>query len=126
MSVPFFYEPHCDFNVNSKLPGMLCNELAEGFRDPKEFYPFAAFLLNKMPIYIEYAGTFEFGLIQYITLLLHTTFQDICKNLPDWVREKYLDGYSGNMDCWATKSGIEVDGANYEQRKVAEEAASKA
>ena len=58
MSIPFFYEPGCDANINVKLPRAL---LPEGTRDgehpdwPSEedlpYHPFAAFLLNKLPIY---------------------------------------------------------------------------
>ena len=56
MSIPFFYEPGCDANINVKLPRALLPEDTRDGRHPDwpadlPHYPFAAFLLNKLPIY---------------------------------------------------------------------------
>lgn len=104
MSIPFFYEPGCDANINTKIPRALLpagGDTSDSEND--SYYPFASFLLNKLPIYTEYAA--------------------ICDNLPDWMRKKYLDS-KPKIGCWATKSGIEVDGKNYAKR-IEEEAAKQ-
>ena len=102
MSIPFFYEPGCDANINMKIPRALlpANTISEEGEESLDHYPFASFLLNKLPIYTEYAG--------------------ICDNLPDWMRKKYLDS-KPKIGCWATKQGVEVDEKNY-ARKMEEEA----
>ncbi len=89
-SLPFFFEPNLDANINMKLPrGLLPPEEtaradSEGGGD---YYPFGAFLLNKLPIYAEYAK--------------------LCDCLPKWMRERYL-AYGKPRNCWATENGIEV------------------
>ena len=55
MSIPFFYEPGCDANINVKLPRALLPEDTRDGRHPDwpadlPHYPFAAFLLNKLPL----------------------------------------------------------------------------
>jgi len=60
-------------------------------------YPFAAFLLNKLPIYAEYAH--------------------ICDDLPDWMREKYLEpAFNGGSSCWAAGGGVQIDGETLGER----------
>ncbi|TRY70644.1 hypothetical protein TCAL_05942 [Tigriopus californicus] len=93
-SIPFFYEPGCDTNINVKMPKRLLPPGTESsYPTEKEPLPFAAFLLNKLPIYAEYSS--------------------ICDHLPDWVRKKYL-GHKSITGCWATQSGIEIDGSKLE------------
>jgi hypothetical protein len=94
MSLPFFYEPHCDANINFKLPAALLPEGTTQQGEEEEF-PFAAFLLNKLPIYVEYAS--------------------ICENIPDWMKKKYLDR-GKTIHCWAKSNGIGIDGASFEDK----------
>ena len=105
MSIPFFYEPGCDANINMKIPrALLPAGTEEGSNgESLEYYAFATFLLNKLPIYIDYAG--------------------LCDNLPDWMRKKYLDK-KPKIGCWATKEGVEVDEKSYakEMKEQANEA----
>ena len=96
-SLPFFYEPNLDSNMNAKIPRNLLL-LTGGQKVGEEesespYYPFGAFLLNKIPIFTEY--------------------KELCERLPAWMKEKYLTGWEKRR-CWATKNGIRVDGANFE------------
>ena len=60
-------------------------------------YPYAAFLLNKLPIYAEYAH--------------------ICDVLPEWMKKDFLEcNYERKVD-WATAMGIEIDGSSYDTKK---------
>ena len=95
ISVPFFYEPHCDANINCKIPRALLPEGTPTEADG-EYFPFAAFLLNKLPIYAEYAA--------------------ICENIPDWMKVKYLQRGAA-VACWAKSNGIEIDGESFEERR---------
>ena len=54
-SVPFFYEPNLDTNLNCKIPKALLPEGSEEKYplDPTHF-SYASFLLYKLPIYAEY------------------------------------------------------------------------
>ncbi len=71
--MPFFFEPNCEANINKKLPkALLPPETVSEQEEDKSYYPFGAFLLNKLPIYAEYAK--------------------LCDNLPQWMRDKYLVG----------------------------------
>lgn len=89
-SIPFFYEPGCDTDINVKMPKKLLPPGSESMYPlKKEPLPFAAFLLNKLPIYAEYSS--------------------LCDHLPSWVREKYLN-HPSIKECWATQTGIEIDG----------------
>ncbi len=91
--MPFFYEPCCDGDINLKLPrSLLPSDRPEVTPGKDDFYyPYAAFLLNKLPIYTEYAG--------------------ICDHLPEGMLQRYLGLVEGKHSCWATKAGIEVDGS---------------
>ena len=93
MSLPFFYEPHFDANINVKIPPKLLPAVPSGDFTQLPDMPYASFLLNKLPIYTEYAK--------------------INDALPEWMRKKYLEN-GLKHDCWATKHGIKVDGMNYE------------
>ena len=96
--MPFFYEPSYSTNINTKIPRSLLPPGSEAlYPDTDEVLPFGTFLLNKLPVYIEYA--------------------DICDNLPEWMKKKYLDGFK-NKGCWATKAGIETDGKARRQNFV--------
>ena len=61
---------------------------------PESYVPFGAFSLNKLPIYVEYVN--------------------LCDNLPEWMRERYLRKYK--TECWAKSNGIAVDGKTYAER----------
>ena len=88
-SIPFFYEPGCDTNINVKVPRALLPPGSEAeFPEKTDYLPFAAFLLNKLPIYAEYSG--------------------INDNLPKEVREKYLKKWAPKK-CWATENGVKTD-----------------
>ena len=98
MSLPFFYEPHYDADINFKLPSRLLLNAAEP-STPCEKFPYATFLLNKLPIYTEYARVND--------------------RLPDWMRARYLESAQARgLQCWATRSGIEVDGANHSKKML--------
>lgn len=85
VSMPFFYEPHCDSNMNSTIPKSLLGPDADG---QQLNVPFAAFLLKKLGIYAEYRSLEE--------------------NLPKWMRDKYID--SPSLACWAEQTNQVVDG----------------
>eukprot|EP00095_Tigriopus_kingsejongensis_P002560 maker-scaffold309_size213625-snap-gene-1.29 protein:Tk02560 transcript:maker-scaffold309_size213625-snap-gene-1.29-mRNA-1 annotation:"isopenicillin n synthetase" len=94
-SIPFFYEPGCDTNINVKIPAKLLPPGSEAkYPQRPEPLPFAAFLLNKLPIYAEY--------------------RHICDQVPDWVRTQYLN-HPALKSCWASQTGIEIDGSEYEE-----------
>lgn len=97
-SIPFFYEPSCDTNINTKLPKALLPEGADDKYPLKPgYYPFGAFLLNKLPLYLEYAS--------------------LCEDIPDWMRRKYLLAYQ-HQDCWATIEGIVTDKKNFSSKRA--------
>ncbi len=98
--MPYFYEPCCDGDINMKIPSALLPKEATVEKDSSFYYPYASFLLNKLPIYTEYAG-----------------FAD---DLPEGMLDRYLgmvEGKAANA-CWATRTGIKVDGATTEKRKL--------
>ena len=39
-------------------------------------------------------------------------YEMLVKNLPDWMRKKYLDGF-GKKGCWAANNGVVVDRMEY-------------
>ncbi|XP_023324762.1 probable iron/ascorbate oxidoreductase DDB_G0283291 [Eurytemora carolleeae] len=91
ISMPFFYEPHCDFNINTTIPK---NLLGNGEIPSKEFVPFAAFILKKLVIYAEYSGLYE--------------------NLPDWIKERYLTpNHFTKLSCWALDTDLIIDGEKH-------------
>ena len=92
MSLPFFYEPHFDANIKMTIPPKLLPASPSGDFTPLQDMAYASFLLNKLPIYTEYAK--------------------ICEALPEWMKKKYLEE-GPKLECWATKQGIKVDGMNY-------------
>ncbi len=49
-SVPFFYEPCCDGDINIKIPEPLLPEGKKGRTEGKDdfYYPYASFLFNKL------------------------------------------------------------------------------
>lgn len=89
-SIPFFYEPSFNTNINTKIPRSLLPP-SSGALYPEDdtVVPFATFLLNKLPIYAEYAK--------------------ICDHLPQWMRNRFLSGVK-NKTCWASRHGIRIDG----------------
>ncbi len=104
--MPFFFEPNLDTNINMKFPRALIRALdeksggrkkteAEGEKEKESsapsYYPFGAFLLNKLPMHVQYTR--------------------LCDHLPAWMRERYLDrDYGRTRTCWATENGIQVRG----------------
>ena len=96
-SIPFFYEPSCDTNIHTKVPKALLPLGSEKLYPLNDsYYPFGTFLLNKLPIYAEYA--------------------DLVKNLPEWMREKYLEPYE-RKQCWAEEAAIDLDRDGYKDKK---------
>ena len=101
MSLPFFYEPHYDADINFKLPSRLLPENTNKTSKSEDKFPYATFLLNKLPIYTEYAKVND--------------------RLPDWMRARYLESAQARgLQCWATRTGIEVDGANHSKKRAKE------
>ena len=88
-SVPFFYEPSIDANINAKIPRSLLPPNSE-LEEDTEYYPYGAFLFRKLPIYVEY--------------------RKICEGLPEKMRQKFLDVRFNHRDNWATRNGVTVDG----------------
>merc|ERR1719334_811951 len=86
LSMPYFYEPHCDANINCSLPPNLLGHLKD--EDDARHVPFVSFLLKKLQIYSEY--------------------ESLNKTLPQWMVDKYLTR-SSVPDCWATTHNEPVD-----------------
>eukprot|EP00095_Tigriopus_kingsejongensis_P002555 maker-scaffold309_size213625-snap-gene-1.22 protein:Tk02555 transcript:maker-scaffold309_size213625-snap-gene-1.22-mRNA-1 annotation:"2og-fe oxygenase" len=95
-SMPFFYEPGVDSNINFKIPNAL---LPAGSQDKFDtsYYPYGTFLFFKLPIYAEYS--------------------QVSDNLPEWAQKKYLENYTPKK-FWAAQTGTTVDGETYMERKL--------
>ena len=89
-SMPFFYEPYCDSNINFTIPKSLLHAVVNENKEDDTYTPFAAFLLQKLGIYAEYA--------------------DLTNNLPVWMIQKYLKDKNGVPNCWAKKQREIIDG----------------
>ena len=105
-SMPFFFEPNFDFNLNSSIPQPLLpkvlneenlpnlfnaqfNFIFKGFKTSNDYIPYGAYILKKLQIYAEWA-----------TLL---------DNLPDWMLEKYIRT-NYEVSHWAKDTKEDVDG----------------
>ena len=88
LAMPFFFEPNLDANINMKLPRALlpAGSTTSGQED---YYPFGAFMLNKLSIYVEWSH--------------------LRQSLPEWMKRKYLLRYDAPEACWAVENGITVD-----------------
>lgn len=95
-SMPFFYEPGADADINTKIPASLLPPGTEDKFD-RSYYPYVTFLFFKLPIYAEYSH--------------------VSDNIPESVYKKYIENYEPK-ECWATKTAIQVDGATFMQRKL--------
>lgn len=88
LSVPFFYEPHCDSNMNSTIPKSLLGDDDQQHED-QSYVPYATFLLKKLGIYAEYRSLQE--------------------NIPAWMKEKYMQ-QQADLTCWAKETNQVIDG----------------
>ena len=88
-SMPFFFEPPLDMDMNNKVPEKLLLTPKEAKMEDNEYVSYGTFIFKKLHIYTEWSTLFQ--------------------NLPKWMIDKYV-----NKKCkipqWAEKSKVEIDG----------------
>ncbi len=88
--MPLFFEPNLDANINIKIAEKLLFDKDNVYDlDDDEYYPHGAFLMQKLPIYSEYEA--------------------LVANLPQNIRDKYVNRKYKKLSCWATSNKITID-----------------